>query len=432
VEIGVTISRGEIGARRTIDRLTPAAWGRVGLTLAALLYAFLRFGSGVGARVLPAAILILLLEAVRLAQRARDIRAIVLDSIAAALQPAIILGLCFAPAPFGFGSDVPGRVMMDTQVFILVLCFLASNADAANPAPLWSCGAAILLMWLNVERWIFLDPHTITVANLHVSMLKTPLSFLRAQNDPHFFNFTMFRGSLVSAAMITAALGFGLYRTRRLARMAAGAEAARSALAAFFSPQVTEAILTARDGAMAPQENEVAALDCDLVGFTTLAESLPPEDVAALLRAWRSVVEEAVFAENGAILSHTGDGTVALFGFAGNREDCVAHAVAAAKRIAQAWPSASTALVNAPPAAIGIDFGAARVGLVGERMLSFLASGPVLQSAETLQRETRGAGSPILVGDGAARELQRRAPQESERFEQYAKDGLRAWKLWAE
>ncbi|MGD0191043.1 MAG: adenylate/guanylate cyclase domain-containing protein [Rhizomicrobium sp.] len=411
------------------DRVGPASLGRSALTLAATLYVILRFGERVGWQVLVAALVILLLELVRVAQQHRSLAGSILDSVAAALQPAIFLALCFAPAPIGYGSEIPGRVMMDAQPFILALCFLASNADAANPGPLWSSGTAILLAWLGVRQIILSEPHIITAASIRMPDYKDPLSFLQAINGPHFFNQTQWQGSLVSAAMITAALGFGLYRTRRLARMTAGAEARRDSLAAFFAPQVVEAILAARDANMAPRERQVALLDCDLVGFTSMAEQRGPAEVATVLRAWRSVVEDAVFAQDGAILSHTGDGSVALFGLAGDERDATMHALAAAQQILMAWPTAAAASQDIPQLAIGLDFGPARAGLLGERMLSFVAAGAVLDSAAELQRETRSAGAAVLVGKAAFARVTRDEPDLAGLFERYENGAVVAWKL---
>lgn len=351
------------------------------------------------------------------------------QSVAAALQAVIPLVVCFAPPPVGFGSDVPGPVMMDSQVILLAFCFLASNADAANPGALWVTGAAIILVWIGARHVMLADPGLITAASLHPSDLKDPLSLLRVQNDPHYFNGSIWGGGITTGATITAALGLSLYRTRRLARMAAEAEAWREALAAFFSPQVTEEIMKSRSRSLPPHERRVAVLDCDLVGFTSLAELLAPEQAAAVLRAWRSVVEDAVFAEDGALLSHTGDGSVALFGFAEQEQAEVARACAAARRVLQAWPAAVDALQPAPLPAIGIDFGTVRVGLLGERMLSFVAVGDALDCAAELQRETRNADVAMLIGDAAFAEMKRQSQTMVKDFEPYEADRRRAWKM---
>jgi adenylate cyclase len=411
------------------NSISVAALGRVGLTLTAFVYCLLRFGGGIGLRLLPAAAAILLLEVVRFMQSRNATAAAFVVPVAAALQPVILLVACFAPAPFGLGSLIPGRVMMDTQVFVLVLCFLASNADAERPSTLWASGGAIFLAWLAAGQVMLSDPHAITAATMHASNYKTPLAFLTAQNDPHFFNFTMFRGSLVSCAMITAALGFGLYRTRRLARSAADAQLSRGSLAAWFAPAVVDEILKSRGREFGPREAQVAALDCDLVGFTAMAEQRVPEEVAAVLSAWRSVVEDAVFAHGGTILSHAGDGSIALFGLAGGEEHAATGALAAAQQILRAWPVAASTVLNAPPLAIGLDFGFARAGLLGERMLSFVAAGPVLDSAAELQRETRTAGAAVLVSEAAFARITRYESGLARLFERYENDAMVAWKL---
>jgi class 3 adenylate cyclase len=417
-----------VGLKAMVSGVTAAAWGRLTLTLATWLYVCVRFGWGIGGRVLPAALAIVILELVRIVRPRKRLAGVIIDSCAAALQPVVLFVVCFAHAPLGFGGEVPGRVMIDTQIFVLALCFLASNADAANPGALWSSAGAILLAWLGVRVTVMSEPGIVSAATMRVANYKTPMSFVTAVHGPHFFNATEWQASFVSCVVMTAALGLGLFRTRRLARMAADAEMRRSALAAFFSPQVTEEILKAKSGSIAPRNEMVAVLDCDLVGFTALAEPLPPESVAAVLRAWRAIIEDAVFAEEGALLSHTGDGAIALFGFAGEKEDCVSHAVAAAKRIIESWSSASRQLPAAPKPAIGIAYGEAQTGLLGERMLSFLAAGPALDEASNLQRETRAATTPLLIGDEAFERMKRRNDPACAGFEPFEAGGLSAWK----
>ena len=52
----------------------------------------------------------------------------------------------------------------------------------------------------------------------------------------------------------------------------------------------------------------------DIVGFTRLGEAMPPADAMALLRAFHTRVERAVFAHNGMVDKFMGDGALACFG----------------------------------------------------------------------------------------------------------------------
>jgi adenylate cyclase len=121
---------------------------------------------------------------------------------------------------------------------------------------------------------------------------------------------------------------------------------------------------------------------------------MTPGQVALTLRSYRAVVEAAVFAMDGAILSHIGDGVVAAFGLTGASRNAARSALICARRIANDW--------TRTPLAIGVDFGAARMGLVGEgRSMSLLALGDAIDAAAALQWATREAHTNILIGERA-------------------------------
>jgi class 3 adenylate cyclase len=60
-------------------------------------------------------------------------------------------------------------------------------------------------------------------------------------------------------------------------------------------------------------------------------------------------------------------------------------------------------MAHLPDLAVGIDAGAALVGVVGEgRAMSLLMQGPPIVRAAELQAATRTLGSPILLSEAAA------------------------------
>ena len=410
--------------------------GRAALALVCACYGLVRLGPALGLSISIAAATFVLLDTVRLAWISHIRHATIAEALIIVLQVAAIGSVILLPRPFGVGSSVAARVAVDTPLIVLLMCFLASNAIAARPALMWVTGFAILALWIALWQFAVSDPHMMTRSTIPLAQYKTALSLLWAISGPNYFNVGVWAsGGLELSALITGALGLALYRARRLARASAKQEVRRQALAAYFSPELVDVILHARNRNYPPRERHVAVLDCDLVGFTKLAEAAAPESVAVGLRLYRSVLEDAVFERGGAILSYTGDGAIALFGLADDSVDAAARAISCALAIAERWPHAARPHFGSitPVLAIGIDFGPTLVGLVGEeRSLSLLAVGSAIERASLLQQATRGAGTQILVGDGAkaaSDESQRDDSQQNVSFEMLDVGGLEAWRL---
>ena len=137
----------------------------------------------------------------------------------------------------------------------------------------------------------------------------------------------------------------------------------------------------------------VSVLFADIVGFTSLAERLDPEEVKLLVDRWFKRLTEDITAFGGVVDKVLGDAIVALFGAPVAHEDDAERAVRAAL-------SMQTSLQN-----LAVEFGAIemRIGINTGRVLvgtstggDYTAMGDVMNSAARLQ----GLAQPgqILVG----------------------------------
>jgi class 3 adenylate cyclase len=77
----------------------------------------------------------------------------------------------------------------------------------------------------------------------------------------------------------------------------------------------------------------VTALFCDLVGFTSRAEEMDPEDVAALLAPYHARLKDELERRGGTVEKFIGDAVMALFGAPVAHEDDPERAVRAALAI---------------------------------------------------------------------------------------------------
>ena len=103
-------------------------------------------------------------------------------------------------------------------------------------------------------------------------------------------------------------------KLREMDRLRQAAERARNNLARYFSPNVVE-LLAAQDEPLGAVRREtVAVLFADIVGFTRMAETMPPEAVMAMLREFHARMTAQIFACGGTVDKYIGDAIVAVFG----------------------------------------------------------------------------------------------------------------------
>ena len=190
-------------------------------------------------------------------------------------------------------------------------------------------------------------------------------------------------------------------------RMAAGL-AERERLQDLFGRHVGRDVAhAALDGGvkLGGEVREVGVLLVDLVGSTSMATRLPPEDVVQLLNRFFSLVVEVVESYGGMVNKFEGDGALCVFGAPVRREDPAGAALCAARelrvRLTDELPDVD--------AGIGVSAGEAVAGNIGalERFEYTVIGDPVNEAARLSELAKRRPERLVAAGvavDRAARE----------------------------
>ncbi len=149
----------------------------------------------------------------------------------------------------------------------------------------------------------------------------------------------------------------------------------------------------------------------DLRGFTTFAESQPPELVLDVLNRYLGDMSEAILAHKGTVVSYMGDGIMAVFGSPVARPDHADAALAAAREMLElriprfsAWLSER----GLPEfrMGVGLNSGTVMSGTVGsDERLEYAAIGDTTNVAARLEAMTKGTDGGLLVAESTRSRL---------------------------
>lgn len=166
-------------------------------------------------------------------------------------------------------------------------------------------------------------------------------------------------------------------RIESVLRRASATERVRQLFARYTSEAVVDQILAQGDVVLTGEKRTVTILFADLRDFTSLAESIPPEDVVNVLNAALGSLSDAVLTCRGTLDKYLGDGLMAVFGAPVAQEDDPLRAIQAARlmmlsmaKVNESLAKAYGSSVNAVPLrplrlGVGINTGTVVAGNIG-------------------------------------------------------------------
>ncbi|OIP73233.1 MAG: adenylate/guanylate cyclase domain-containing protein [Oscillatoriales cyanobacterium CG2_30_44_21] len=233
------------------------------------------------------------------------------------------------------------------------------------------------------------------------------------------------------APAMIALLGGGAIVTSYLAITAAQI---RTYFSRYLTDAVVKSLLETPEGLkLGGDRRKVTILMCDLRGFSSLSEKMPPEQVVDILNVFLGTMTEAIAPYQGTIDEFIGDAILVLFGAPIYREDDAARAVASAiaMQISMQTVNKKLAQMGLPEIAmgIGINTGEVVAGNIGSqsrakyavvgnhvnltaRIESYTVGGQILISESTyaeveaivkingtMKVEPKGVSQPIAIYD---------------------------------
>jgi adenylate cyclase len=325
---------------------------------------------------------------------------VLVDSLALA---AVLL----LPNPFD-PKDLPPALPLRYANFIYFFFLPMQAAFSFRPRLLlWAglCGAGA---WTLGFLCIVTRPGTI----IETASRTSRAAMLAAYLDPNYVSVLGYQTAMVAFLLVSAGLALLVRRSRTLVAERADAERERGNLARYFSPKVVD-VLAERDEPLGRVRRQaVGVLFADLVGFTTMAEEMTPEEVMALLRAFHGRMEDEVFRHGGCLEKFIGDALLATFGVpdVGRRDATDTLACARGMLAAlEAW-NAERRAAGQPPLrmGLGLHYGLVVLGDIGSaRSMAFATVGDTTNVASRLQALTRDLRASLVVSQALVSAIER-------------------------
>lgn len=164
----------------------------------------------------------------------------------------------------------------------------------------------------------------------------------------------------------------------------------------YVAPQVVDKISKDKDFelVLGGENRHIAVLFVDIRGFTTMSESLKPEEVVEILNEYLGLTTQAIFDNGGTLDKFVGDATMAVFNAPFDLDDYIFRAVltawdmqAGAERIAEKFRERYGKTVSF---GIGVNCGNAVVGNIGcDFRMDYTAIGDTVNTAARLESNAR-------------------------------------------
>ena len=240
------------------------------------------------------------------------------------------------------------------------------------------------------------------------------------------FSILLLQGYIISNYLIFRYLGVSLvllYPLLEIVLVSAGVnvysflieEKARASLKKAFqsyvAPSVVEEIIKHPEMLrLGGERRELTIFFCDIRGFTTLSESLEPEEVVNVLHGFLNPMSKIVVKHGGTIDKFMGDAIMALFGAPLHYPDHAGRACKTAlemqdtlKSLSQEWESKGLPHLKI---GVGINSGVVSVGNMGsDTLFDYTAIGDNVNLASRLEGLNKTYNAEIIVSESTAKAL---------------------------
>ncbi len=198
------------------------------------------------------------------------------------------------------------------------------------------------------------------------------------------------------------------YLTKSFNDMAAGLkdrDFIKTTFGRYVSKDVMQDILNG-NVALGGEKALITILFSDIRSFTSLSESMEPEQVVGLLNDYFEAMDSIITAFGGSINKYMGDGILAVYGAPNKLENSSLNAVCSARKMLDELASLNKRIKQDLKIGIGIHTGEAVVGNIGsQNRTEYTVIGDAVNLASRIESLTKQYDQEILISDETAERL---------------------------
>jgi adenylate cyclase len=308
---------------------------------------------------------------------------------------ALLLGLIWS---FHLQYMQPPSFYLKAPTLLYLFIFIAIRALHFDPRFVISTGISAAIGWvLMVVYVVFQDPADSMITRDYVEYMTSNSILIGAEFD-----------KIVSILMVTGVLALALQRARNLLFESVIEGSAARDLSRFVPEEVAQKVTQSEEGAITGrgEVSDCSILFTDIEGFTTISESLQPEQLIEALNRYFSLIAGPISEYGGVISQFQGHAVLATFNVPRADSDHAANAVRAALAIQSVLEGVEFGDGVAFNTRIGINTGSVVGGLVGSGdRVGYTVHGDNVNLTARLEQLNKDYGTRIIVAQSTVDEI---------------------------
>ena len=307
----------------------------------------------------------------------------------AVVDIALLMGLIWS---FHLQYEQPPSFYLKIPTLLYVFIFISIRALHFDPRFVIATGVSAAVGWALMVAFVLVDnPTDSMITRDYVEYMTSNSVLIGAEFD-----------KITSIIMVTGVLALALHRARNLLIEAVIEGSAARDLSRFVPKEVVNQVIRSEEGATTGKGelNQTTILFTDIEGFTSISESLPPEDLIAALNQYFSLIAKPIEAYGGVISQFQGDAILATFNAPKPDPNHASNAVKAALEIQRVLKGQTFGAGVPFNTRIGINTGLVVGGLVGSGdRVGYTVHGDNVNLTARLEQLNKDYGTRIIISE---------------------------------